>query len=147
MKPSLSDWLCIALLAGGMVLALRANPRGELNHILPVALRNWINEDHDEAENLIAFSILGVFALSLSRRAPSTAASPVIHLLQSRAARMVALMSLVCGIELVQFFILGRMPDMKDVCTGWSGIFAAWLLGVLRDARAEHCARLTVDAK
>ena len=48
------------------------------------------------------------------------------------------LLLLVCAIELVQMFIPGRVADLDDVCTGWSGIFAAWLLAVLLDARAER---------
>lgn len=50
---------------------------------------------------------------------------------------MAALMAMVCGIELVQIFILGRVADLNDVCTGWSGILAGWLLSVLLDSREE----------
>ena len=141
MKPSFSDLLCIAMLAGGLVLALRPNPRGEVNHILPVAVRNWINDGHDEAANLIAFSILGIFALCPKRkfrREDPAEKSSLIRLLNSRAARVVALMTLVCAIEFAQLFIPGRVSDLNDICTGWSGIFSAWLLSVLLDARAEN---------
>jgi VanZ family protein len=140
-RSSLPDIVCIALLAGGLVLALRPNPHGEVNHILPVCVRNWINDGHDEAANLIAFSILGTFALCFERHPRRGAAVPrtlVFRLLRMRAFRMAALMALVCMIEIAQLFIPGRVSDLNDVCTGWSGIFAAWLLAVLLDARAEY---------
>ncbi len=137
MRPSISELVCIALLACGLVLALRSNPRGEVHHILPVAVRNWMNDGHDEEANLIAFSILSTFAL-VPRRAVAGTGSGVLRVLGSRAFRMAALMALVCTIELVQIFIPGRVADLDDVCTGWSGIFAAWLLAVLLDVRAER---------
>ena len=136
-RPSISDVVCIVLLSCGLVLALRGNPRGEVHHFLPVAVRDWMNDGHDEEANLIAFSILGIFAL-VPRRANAGARTGVHRLLGSRAFRMAALMALVCVIELMQMFIPGRVADLDDVCTGWSGIFAAWLLAVLLDARAER---------
>lgn len=137
MRPSISDLVCIVLLACGLVLALRGNPRGEVHHFLPVAVRDWMNDGHDEEANLIAFSILGIIAL-VPHRGRTAAGPAVFRVLGSRAFRMAALMALVCAIELVQMFIPGRVADLDDVCTGWSGIFAAWLLAVLLDARAER---------
>ncbi|MEO6739726.1 MAG: VanZ family protein [Chthoniobacteraceae bacterium] len=111
-----------------------------MNQILPKAVRVWINDGHDEEENLIAFFILGSFALFPSRRsgrAASGARPAAVRWVDSRAVRMAALMALVCAIELVQLFIPGRISDLNDVCTGWSGIFAAWLLCLLLEERAK----------
>ena len=137
MRPSISGLACIALLACGLVLALRSNPRGEVHHILPVAVRDWMNDGHDEEANLVAFSILGIIAL-VPHRGRTAAGPAVFRVLGRRAFLMAALMALVCAIELVQMFIPGRVADLDDVCTGWSGIFAAWLLAVLLNARAER---------
>ena len=142
MRPGISGIILIALLAGGLALALAPN-RGNLNHFMPDAVRKWVNDAHDEEENLIAFSVLGIFALCFGRRADrgtAAAGSPVLRLLKSRAVRMAALMAMVCMIEFVQMFIPGRVADLNDVCTGWSGIFAAWLLSVLLDARRKRSA-------
>ena len=140
MRPGISGIILIALLAGGLFLALAPN-RGNLNHFMPDAVRKWVNDDHDEEENLIAFSVLGIFALCFGQRADrgtAAAGSPVLRLLKGRAVRMAALMAMVCMIEFVQMFIPGRVADLNDVCTGWSGIFAAWLLSVLLDARRKN---------
>lgn len=139
MKPGIPALLCIAMLAGGLFLALAPN-RGNLNYIMPDAVRKWVNDDHDEEENLIAFTLLGSCVLCFGRRAErriAAAAPKVLRLLGSRAVRMAALMAMVCVIELVQMFIPGRVADLNDVCTGWSGILAGWLLSVLLDSREE----------
>ena len=143
MRLRISELICIALILGGLVLAMQPNTRGEVNHLLPAAMVKWINDDHDEEENLLAFSILGIFALCFGRHSESGTAgagSVAARWFRSRAARMAALMVLVCVIELVQNCIPGRVADMDDVCTGWSGIFAAWLLSVLLDARVKNSA-------
>ena len=139
MRPTISEIICIVLVVAGLAFALRPNPAGNVNHIFPKAIRVWINDGHDEEENLLAFFILGSFALCSGRRS-ARGASGAVRLLNSRAVRMAALMALVCAIELVQLFIPGRISDLNDVCTGWSGIFAAWLLSVLLDARAKNSA-------
>lgn len=136
MRPSISGIIFIALLAGGLFLALAPN-RGNLNYFMPDAVRKWINDGHDEEENLIAFSVLGTFALCYRRRLDSGVGT---RLRDRRAVRMAALMAMVCMIEFVQMFIPGRVADLNDVCTGWSGIFAAWLLSVLLDERGEKSA-------
>ena len=143
MRLRFSEIICIALILGGLVLALHPNTRGEVNHLLPAGVVRWINSGHDEEENLFAFLILGTFALCSGRhseRDSGAAGSEIVRLLRSRPARMAALMGLVCAIELVQNFIPGRVADLDDVCTGWSGIFAAWLLSVLMDERAKKSA-------
>lgn len=140
MRLRFSEIICIALIVGGLVLALHPNTRGEVNHLLPADVVKWINNGHDEEENLFAFLILGTFALfsgRCSERDSGGAGSKVVRLLRSRPARMAALMGLVCAIELVQNFIPGRVADIDDVCSGWSGIFAAWLLSVLLDERVK----------
>ena len=142
MRPGVPLLVCIAMLAGGLFLALAPN-RGNLNYILPDAVRKWINDDHDEEENLIAFFLLGSCALCSDRRPKNglgAARGKVLRLPGTRAARMAFLMALVGAIELVQIFIPGRVADLNDVCTGWSGIFAGWLLSVLLDSRTEDSA-------
>lgn len=140
MRPGISALLCIAMLAGGLFLALAPN-RGNLNYFMPDAVRKWVNDNHDEEENLIAFTVLGSCVLCFGRRAESrnaAAAPKVLRLLGSRAVRVAALMAMVVVIECVQMFIPGRVADLNDVCTGWSGIFAGWLLSLLLDSRDEE---------
>lgn len=142
MKPGIPALLCIAMLAAGLFLALAPN-RGNLNYFMPDAVRKWVNNDHDEEENLIAFTLLGSFVLCLGRRrdcTTATADSRVLRLLRSRTVLAFALMAMVCAIELVQMFIPGRVADLNDICTGWSGILAGWFLSVLLDSREEKSA-------
>ena len=142
MKPGISALLCIAMLAAGLFLALAPN-RGNLNYFMPDAVRKWVNNDHDEEENLIAFTIFGSFVLCLGRRrncATATAGPRVLRFLRSRTVRTIALMAMVCVIELMQMFIPGRVADLNDICTGWSGILAGWLLSLLLDSREEKSA-------
>ena len=139
MRPGIPALLCIAMLAGGLFLALAPN-RGNLNYFMPDAVRKWINNDHDEEENLIAFTVLSSCVLCLGRHSQSRRAAShpkPRRFLSGRSVCVSALMAMVVVIEFMQMFIPGRVADMNDICTGWSGIFAGWLLSLLLDSRGE----------
>ena len=140
MKPSVPALIFSAGLAAGLWLALTPNVRGEMHFFLPMELRHWVHE-HDDFANIAAFLCLAIFGLCFQRnpqRGGKSAARPAMfRLLEKRAVRVAGLMALVCAIEIVQIFIPGRVADLQDVCTGWSGIFAAWLLSVILDVRAK----------
>ncbi|MEO6787892.1 MAG: VanZ family protein, partial [Chthoniobacteraceae bacterium] len=95
--------------------------------------------------NIGAFLTLSIFGLCFQREprrdAANTRRPALLRVLESRGIRVAGLMALVCAIEFVQLFIPGRVGELHDVCTGWSGIFAAWLIAVLFDARATRSSR------
>jgi hypothetical protein len=111
-------------------LALIPNDRGELLSFLPGKIRRWLCE-HDDFNNIVAFGVLGsiVFRIrSRGARSPRRGTFRVFErVLSSSEARLVLLMALVFLLELVQLVIPGRICDLQDVCSGWSGLFAAWL--------------------
>jgi hypothetical protein len=135
-----------ALFLGGLVtglwMALVPNRHGALNNFMPDLLRRWVNE-HDDEANMAAFFLLTVVALRLpvaARKSGTTLPAVILHVQRRPLARVAALMLLVCSIEIAQRFIPGRVGELQDVCTGWSGIFAAWMLSVLMDVRAAKSA-------
>lgn len=141
MKNAVWGLILLAMLAAALGLTLAPN-NGNLNYVLPDAVRKWVNNDHDEEANLIAFTVLGTVALSFARRPPSRETwrrNPMVFLLSSRTFRVMVLLTLICLIELVQNFIPGRVSDLGDMCTGWSGIFTGWLCSVLLDEREKGC--------
>ncbi len=140
MKLRILEILCLAMLAAGLTLALTPH-HGNLNNFMPDGIRKWVNNDHDEEENVIAFFLVSSCALCPAREMSRGSGDRVFTLRRlwgTRAFRMALLMILVCVIELVQMFIPGRVPDLHDVCTGWSGVFSGALLAVLVNARGEN---------
>ena len=122
-------------LAVGLAMAMLPNRHNNPHQFLPLDLRRWVHT-HDDAANIAAFFLFA----SVGLRLPLSHAKAGMGSPSHRLGMVVALMTLVCGIEWVQHLIPGRVADLKDVCTGWSGILAAWLLAVLRDPRAENAA-------
>ncbi len=127
-------------LVAGLALALVPNRRGDLYGFMPAGLRRWIYT-HDDAANIIGFFMLSVFALCFQREprrdAKEAGRLAPSRIFEGRGMRVAGLMILACAMEFAQIFIPGRVAELHDVCTGWSGIFAAWLVAVLLDARAE----------
>jgi hypothetical protein len=141
-KPAFLKTLFVAGLATGLWMALVPNRHGALHNFLPETLRRWVSENDDPA-NIAGFFMLTLVGLRLPRARENgrgRVASMVFRMLGHPLAKVGVLMLLVCAIELSQRFIPGRVGELQDVCTGWSGIFAAWLLSVLRDARAAASA-------
>ena len=137
MKTALVKMTFIVCLAAGLMMALPANRHGALHMFLPESLRRWVNE-HDDAANVMAFFILAAVALRLpcaQAKGGTTLPAVILQRLVHPLARVAALMLFVCAIEFTQSFIPGRVSELQDVCTGWSGIFAAWLISVLLDVR------------
>lgn len=124
-------------------LALVPNARGEFLGFLPQKLRRWICE-HDDFNNVAGFAVLGLIAFriggsGITERGAGVAAM-FRRIFAHRSARLAALMNLVCAFELLQLIIPGRMSSLQDVCTGWSGLFAAWLLTVVIGSRSPGTA-------
>ncbi|MFN9367527.1 MAG: hypothetical protein ACK6CT_01985, partial [Planctomycetia bacterium] len=88
--------------------------------------------------NVDAFGFLAVVVFIAGETSGAGGESKSGGICARRGARLAVLLALVCVIEIVQIWISGRTSSLEDVCTGWSGIFAAWLLSVLRDPRAEN---------
>jgi hypothetical protein len=121
----------VVVLAVICYLALVPNARGEFLGFLPQKLRRWICE-HDDFNNVTGFAVLGLVAFRIRGSGLTDRGTGVAAIFRRifayRIARLAALMVLVCVFELSQFFIPGRMSSLQDVCTGWSGLFAAWLV-------------------
>lgn len=99
--------------------------------IVPLPLYRWLaGPEHDWLVNIIAFGFLALVVFLVDKNADSRRGRPAA-ILAHRGIRLAALLALVCVIETVQIWIPGRTSSLDDVCTGWSGIFAAWLLCVL----------------
>jgi hypothetical protein len=121
----------VVVLAAICYLALVPNARGEFLGFLPQKLRRWICE-HDDFNNVTGFAVLGLVVFRVGSRGLTDRGTGVVAIFRRifayRIARLAALMVLVCVFELSQFVIPGRMSSLQDVCTGWSGLFAAWLV-------------------
>lgn len=120
-------------LAVGLAMAMLPNRYNNPHQFLPLDLRRWVHR-HDDAANIAAFFLFA----SVGLRLPLSHAKAGMGSPSHRLGMVVALMTLVCVIEIVQIWIPGRASSLEDVCFGWSGILAAWLLAVLRDPRAEN---------
>ncbi len=136
MKAAMLKAIFVIGIIAAMAMALRPNRHGGIHNFVPASFRAWVNE-HDDFQNIAAFFLIATVALLLPgvrNREGKSLPAVVLRTLEPPLARVAALMLFVCVIELVQRFIPGRVPDLQDVCTGWSGIFAAWLVWVLRRA-------------
>ena len=96
--------------------------------------------EHDSIVNIVAFGFLAAVVFMVGRDPDAHGGGLLSAIFACRPARLAALLALVCAIEILQKWIPGRVSSLQDLCTGWSGIFAAWLLAVLRDGRAKSAA-------
>jgi len=125
--------VAMLLLVGAAIgyLALMPNVRGNMLGFLPQKVRRWIVE-HDDLNNVVAFAVLGSVAFRIGRKEAARFAHGISGVLgrvfARRETRLAALMALVVVLELFQLVIPGRISGLRDVCTGWSGLFAAWLI-------------------
>ena len=119
-------------------LALMPNSGHTRFWIVPLPVYRWVAApEHDGIVNVFAFGFFAAVVFLVERNPDASGTSLLSAIFATRLARLVGLLALVCAIELVQKWIPGRTSSLDDVCTGWSGIFAAWLLCVLRDAPAN----------
>ena len=115
-------------------LTLMPNTGHARFRIVPLPLYRWLAApEHDWLVNIVAFGFLAAVVFLAGRDPDAHGGSLLSAIFAHRSARLAALLALVCAIELVQRWIPGRISALQDVCTGWSGIFAAWLLAVLLD--------------
>lgn len=109
--------------------------------IVSLPVYRWIAA-HDNFDNIVAFAVLATAAFLLGRhpgdRGNGGIGAAFARRFASRTARLAGLLAMVCMFEILQIWIPGRTSALLDVCTGWSGIFAAWLLCELRDARGKN---------
>ena len=124
-----------------LYLALMPNYGQARFRIVSLPLYRWI-ADHDNLDNIVAFAVLATATFLLGRHPVDRENAGISAVLErwfaSRMARLAALLAMVCIFEILQRWIPGRISSLQDVCTGWSGIFAAWLLSVLLDARTKN---------
>jgi len=123
-KSALAAALLLFVLGAMCYLALVPNDRGQFLPFLPTKIRRWICE-HADFNNVTAFFVLGLIVFRMRAGSMAGAAGRIFT---HWGSRMAALMTLVCLFEILQFLIPGRMSGLRDVCTGWSGVFAAWLI-------------------
>ncbi len=119
-------------------LALMPNSGHTRFWIVPLPVYRWLAApEHDGIVNVFAFGFFAAVVFLVERDPDASGTSLLSAIFATRLARLVGLLALVCVIETVQIWIPGRTSSLDDVCTGWSGIFAAWLLWVLLNARAK----------
>ena len=110
-------------------LTLMPNNGHSRFRIVPLPLYRWLEApEHDGFANIVAFGFLATVVFLVGRNPETRGDGLLAVIFARRTVRLVALLALVCGIEIVQKWIPGRTSSLEDVCTGWSGIFAAWLL-------------------
>ena len=140
--------ITLSLLVLGAVTYLALVPHNgrELTRLLPPKVYRWFAE-HDDFNNIAAFFVLGlcVFRIRVEERAGGPGGM-LARIFRSSVTRLVALMALVCLFEFLQLGIQGRFSafgpasshyyygttPFRDIHTGFSGVFAAWLLSTLR---------------
>ena len=123
-------------------LTLMPNYGRERFRIVPLPLYRWLaSPEHDWFVNVVAFGFLASVVFFVGRNSCARGGSMFAAIFAHRGARLAALLALVCAIEIAQIWIPGRTSSLDDVCAGWSGIFAAWLVAALLDARAENAGR------
>jgi len=133
----------IIILFAVLYLALMPNNGHARFRIVPLPIYRWLEAPwHDDFGNIVAFAVLSTAAFLLGRnsggRENAGITGALVWWFASRNARLTGLLATVCIIEILQKWIPGRVSSLQDVCTGWSGIFAAWLLSVLLDARSKN---------
>ena len=110
--------------------------------LVPMPLYHWLTApEHDWLMNIVAFGFLAMVVFIVGGNSGASCDRCSVSVFARRAGRLVVLLALVCAIEIAQIWIPGRTSSLEDVCFGWSGIFAAWLITVLWDVRAENRAR------
>jgi glycosyltransferase involved in cell wall biosynthesis/VanZ family protein len=123
-------WLFFGALAAVLYFALIPNVNHDVFRILPAPLQRWCGV-HDDLNNFAAFAVLGLLGFLLgskvrprfgaAKRGPWTAA-----VANSRLC-LIALLALVCALEVAQIWIPGRNSCLRDVATGWAGVLTAWI--------------------
>ncbi len=126
------------VLGAVIYLALMPNNGHARFKIVPEPAYRWLEATwHDDFGNIVAFGVLAFATFILGRlpwdRENAGTGATFVRLFASRAARLAGLLVMVCAIEILQIWIPGRTSSLRDVCSGWSGIFAAWLLAELLD--------------
>ena len=116
-----------------LYLALMPNNGHARFRIVSLPVYRWLEAEwHDDLGNIVAFAVLACATFLLGAhpadRENDGISAAFARCFASRTARLVGLLAMVCMFEILQRWIPGRTCSLRDVCTGWSGIFAAWLL-------------------
>ena len=140
-RPWIARAFFLVTLCTVLYLALMPNYGQARFRLVSLPVYRWI-ADHDNLDNIVAFAVLAAATFLLGRppaaRENGGVSDAFARRFASRTARLAGLLAMVCVFEILQIWIPGRTSSLVDVCTGWSGIFAAWLLCELRDARTEN---------
>ena len=132
-----------ATLATVVYLALAPNSGHARFRLVSLPLYRWIAApEHDDFVNIVAFGILALATFLVGRNPDDRGIAGVGNILTtlfaSRVSRLVALLAFVCMLEFLQRWIPGRTCELQDVCTGGSGVFAAWLLCVVLERPSRN---------
>ena len=131
----------IVMLVLVLYLALLPNVHNTMLTWLPRPVHRWL-ATHDDVNNILAFAMLGLTTFMVrpwrADRAGRGGQRLFAPLPASTTARLCCLLALVCVLETAQRWIPGRVCDLRDVATGWSGVFAAWLLYSVLDRDGKN---------
>lgn len=141
--------LLLLLLGAVLYLALMPSNGHPRFRVVSPPVYRWFAE-HDDFNNIAAFGGLAMVAFLVGGRSHGRKNAGVsgafARMFASRTSRLAGMLAMVCILETLQNWIPGRVSELQDVCTGWSGIFAAWLLSVLLDERVRTCRRAPLRA-
>jgi hypothetical protein len=141
-RRQIAPALLLLLLGAVLYLALMPNLGRPRFTLVSPAVYRWFAE-HDDFNNIAAFGGLAMVAFLVGCPSPGGKKAGALNAFActfaSRTSRLAGMLAMVCLLEALQNWIPGRVSELQDVCTGWSGIFAAWLLCALLDARGRSC--------
>lgn len=125
-----------------LYLALMPNAGHARFKIVPEPMYRWLEATwHDDFGNIVAFGFLALVTFLIGQPDAGSENSGIVAAFHrwfaDRNARLACLLAAVVTIEILQIWIPGRTSSLRDVCSGWSGIFAARLLAEILDARVK----------
>ena len=126
-----------------LYLALMPNSGRARFKIVPEPMYRWLEATwHDDFGNIVAFGFLAFVTFLIGKPAAASENAGIVAAFHrwfaDRNVRLACLLAGVVTIEILQIWIPGRTSSLRDVCSGWSGIFAAWLLAELLDVRVKN---------
>lgn len=139
MSPRIRGVASAALFTGTLIAALYfalvPNVQRDVLSILPAPIRSWCGLN-DDLSNFLLFAILSFATFRLRIGLEDSATGRLESSNYSLWKRLIGLLSLVAGLEVIQIWIPGRFSSMRDVLTGGAGVFTALILTRIRNVRS-----------